>query len=173
MACKSPVCEFIHFLTTRFEVWSLPSFTRQSLKMTGSNPVTTADLKLTFTFESLSYQTPQHLATVVTEGWRSVRVDKQTVRTDLKVLHCSWSWRDQAKENESWRIPNDSTFKTPKPPGDATVCLFFWWPNEFERLHPVWRSVAAAYADNPCRRKPSSVRWRWSGAEVLARLNEF
>lgn len=41
----------------------------------------------TFTFESLSYESPQHLATVVAEGRRSVRVDKQTVWTDLEVLH--------------------------------------------------------------------------------------
>lgn len=41
----------------------------------------------TFTFESLSYESPQHLAAVVAEGRRSVRVDKQTVWTDLEVLH--------------------------------------------------------------------------------------
>lgn len=43
--------------------------------------------KRTFTLEALSHEPPQHLAAVVTEGWSSVRVDKQTVWTDLEVLY--------------------------------------------------------------------------------------
>lgn len=42
---------------------------------------------LTFALEPLADEPPQHLAAVVAEGGSSVRVDKETVRTDLEVLH--------------------------------------------------------------------------------------
>lgn len=42
---------------------------------------------LTFALEPLANEPPQHLAAVVAEGGSSVRVDKETVRTDLEVLH--------------------------------------------------------------------------------------
>lgn len=60
----------------------------------------------TFTFESLSYESPQHLSTVVAEGRRSVRVDKQTVWTDLEVLHRGWRCRNDIKEPMSFSPAN-------------------------------------------------------------------
>lgn len=41
----------------------------------------------TFTLEALPHQTPQHLATVVAEGWCLVGVNIEHVGTDLEVLH--------------------------------------------------------------------------------------
>lgn len=44
-------------------------------------------LRRTFALEALPHQTPQHLATVVAEGWCLVGVDVEHVGTDLEVLH--------------------------------------------------------------------------------------
>lgn len=41
----------------------------------------------TFTFESLAYETPQHLSTVIAEGWCFVGVHIERVRSDLEVLN--------------------------------------------------------------------------------------
>lgn len=40
----------------------------------------------TFTFESLSYKTKQHLSTVVTECWRPVRVDYKLMRSNNGLI---------------------------------------------------------------------------------------
>lgn len=50
----------------------------------------------TFTLEALSHQPPQHLPTLVTEGWSFVGVHVQHVRADLEVFGRSQSWRQQA-----------------------------------------------------------------------------
>lgn len=47
---------------------------------------------LTFTFESLSDEPPQHLPAVIAEGRRLVGVNVQSVRSDLEVLLCGESW---------------------------------------------------------------------------------
>lgn len=48
-------------------------------------------LQLTFAFEPLTHQPPQHFSAMVTEGWRSIRMHKESMRPDLKVFKCSRS----------------------------------------------------------------------------------
>lgn len=52
-------------------------------------------LQLTFTFEPLTHQPPQHFSTVVTKGWSSIGMNEKSVRADLKVFKCSRSCNDK------------------------------------------------------------------------------
>lgn len=52
----------------------------------------------TFTLEALPDEPPQHLPTLIAEGRRLVGVDVQHVGTDLEVLGCGESWREQATQ---------------------------------------------------------------------------
>lgn len=48
-------------------------------------------VSLTFTFEPLPDEAPQHLSTVVAEGGGLVGVDIKSVGSDLEVLNCGLS----------------------------------------------------------------------------------
>lgn len=53
---------------------------------------------LTFTLETLTHKTPQHLTAVVTERWGFVGVHIQSMRADLEVLNGGKSCRTNARK---------------------------------------------------------------------------
>lgn len=69
----------------------------QDVRGWNSNAVATEFIKscefvfLTFTFEALPDETPQHLPAVVAEGGGFVGVDVEGMGSDLEVLNCGLS----------------------------------------------------------------------------------
>lgn len=58
-------------------------------------------VSLTFTFEPLPDEAPQHLPTIVAEGGGLVGVDIEGVGSDLEVFDCGLSWK-QRTSGEKW-----------------------------------------------------------------------
>lgn len=94
------------------------------------NPIS---LQLTFTFEPLTHQSPQHFSTMVTEGWRSVRMNKKSMGPDLKVFKCSRSCNKEniPKINKIITITNRLLYMVLHRTKQTSFWSLWWWTLNF------------------------------------------
>lgn len=94
------------------------------------NPIS---LQLTFTFEPLTHQSPQHFSTMVTEGWCSVRMNKKGMGPDLKVFKCSRSCNKEIiqKINKIINITNMLLYMVLHRTKQTSFWSLWWWTLNF------------------------------------------